>query len=86
MVQQVLLEHPAPFLDDIHQRVLEGPDIELKPPTKHPPVLHLAHSYVQGFKQVDLEWRRTQYVRMNEREKSYRMSCIRKVEGMSPAL
>lgn len=29
VVQKVLLEHPAPSLDDIHQRVFEGSDIEL---------------------------------------------------------
>lgn len=54
MVQQVLLEHPAPPLDDIHQCVLEGSDVELQPATKHPPVLHLAHSHIQRLKQVDL--------------------------------
>lgn len=57
MVQQVLLEHPTPFLDDVHQRVLEGFDIQLQPATEHPPVLHLAHPYIQRFEQVDLMYR-----------------------------
>lgn len=54
MVKQVLLEHPAPPLDDIHQRVFEGSDVQLQPATKQPPVLHLAHSNIQRLKQVDL--------------------------------
>lgn len=57
MVEQVLFKHPTPFLDDIHQHVFEGSDIKLQPATKDPLILHLAHTYVQGFKQVDLKWR-----------------------------
>lgn len=43
MVQQVLLEHPTPSFDDIHQHKLERFDIELQPATKDPPIFHLAY-------------------------------------------
>lgn len=44
MVQQVLLEHPAPPLDNIHQHVLKRSDVKLQPATEQPSVLHLTHS------------------------------------------
>lgn len=57
MVEQVLLKHPAPPLDDVHQRVLKGSEVKLEPAAEDPLILRLAHPYVQGFKQVDLKWR-----------------------------
>lgn len=55
MVEQVLFKHPAPSLDDVHQRVLEGPEVKLQPAAEDPLILCLAHLCVQSFKQVDLK-------------------------------
>lgn len=67
MVEQVLLKHPAPPLDDIHQCVLKGPDVKLQPAAEDPLIFCLADPHVQGFKQVDLKYRAKHNITVTQR-------------------
>lgn len=54
MVEKMLFKHPAPLLNDVHQCVLEGSNVQLQPATEHLLVLHLAHLHIKRLKEIDL--------------------------------
>ena len=75
MVEQVLLEHPAPPLNGVHEGVLEGPDVQLQPAAEHTPVLHLVHAHIQRLKQVDLEHKGRFWGSLELHHPDYPSSC-----------